>query len=85
MNHIHGHGHEQFDQQEPDDSDDSLNFFSTKEPEIYECLDCKAHFAEPDFLEDGYESYEFWGQRGRHMTYLEVCPDCGSERVQEIG
>lgn len=72
------------DMYEDDTHDEMIRYYSTAEPDLYQCQDCKARFSEPDFLEEGYESYEFWGQRGRHMTYLEVCPSCGSENIEEI-
>ena len=52
----------------------------------YECCDCKHRFHEGEmiFVSEGYEAYEFWGEKGVHEVGYYGCPDCESEYYQEI-
>lgn len=71
------------DIREDDDSyDELLRYEMTSQPFLMKCLHCKAKFDEPDELYSS-EPYEFWGERGSRKTVLQVCPECGSEYIEE--
>ena len=50
---------------------------------MYKCNDCDKRFEEPEDKITSYEDY--YGVDGGHsLLYLEICPYCGSEDIQEI-
>jgi Zn finger protein HypA/HybF involved in hydrogenase expression len=50
---------------------------------MYFCHECKHVFDDPDTESDGYEAYEFWGQRGHRERVKYLCPHCQSEDVDD--
>lgn len=46
------------------------------------CAECGAVFDEPDY-KDGWTSYEAWGSFFKHNDAIPICPECGSEDIEE--
>ena len=48
------------------------------------CRDCGSWIEQTVTEDHGIGPYEFWGAKGVQHDYRELCPACGSDRVEEM-